>query len=121
MTLPPRVMRPRVGSMTAPRHLRRVVLPEPLGPMSPTTSPGATDMFTSVRASTAVSPAPYRLLKPSIWTPTPASMSAADRRRRIDLERRTNRKGAGDQAYEHHDHEAAHSVSRFEQDISGKR
>ena len=51
-------MRPALGSMTAPRHLSSVLLPEPEGPISPTTSPGATVMFTSLSASTAVSPAP---------------------------------------------------------------
>ena len=44
--------------MTAPRHLSRVLLPEPDGPIRPTTSPGATVMFTSFSASTAVSPSP---------------------------------------------------------------
>ena len=51
-------MRPPLGSITAPRHLSSVLLPEPEGPMSPTTSPGATAMSTPLRASTAVSPAP---------------------------------------------------------------
>jgi hypothetical protein len=33
------VMRPAVGSITAPRHLSSVLLPEPLGPISPTPRP----------------------------------------------------------------------------------
>ncbi|OQB99091.1 MAG: hypothetical protein BWX79_03232 [Alphaproteobacteria bacterium ADurb.Bin100] len=51
-------MRPALGSMMAPRHLSSVLLPEPEGPISPTTSPGATVMLTFLSASTAVSPAP---------------------------------------------------------------
>ncbi len=35
MISPPRVMRPAVGSITAPRHLSRVLLPEPEGPIRP--------------------------------------------------------------------------------------
>ena len=51
-------MRPDVGSITAPRHFSSVLLPEPLGPISPTTSPGWTIMSTPFSASTAASPAP---------------------------------------------------------------
>ncbi len=51
-------MRPAVGSITAPRHFSKVLLPEPEGPIKPTTSPGATTMLTSFSASTAVSPSP---------------------------------------------------------------
>ncbi len=55
--------------MIAPRHLSRVLLPEPDGPTRPTTSPGLTCMFTCFRASTAVSPLPYTLRRPSIRMP----------------------------------------------------
>jgi hypothetical protein len=48
----------RAGSITAPRHLSRVLLPEPEGPMSPTTSPGAMLISTPLSASTAVGPLP---------------------------------------------------------------
>jgi hypothetical protein len=51
-------MRPAVGSITAPRHFSSVLLPEPDGPIRPTTSPGATCMLTPLSASTAVSPLP---------------------------------------------------------------
>ena len=44
------VMRPSLGSITAPRHLSSVLLPEPEGPTNPTTSPGATCIFTSFNA-----------------------------------------------------------------------
>ena len=42
----------------APRHFSKVLLPDPLGPISPTTSPGATLMLTSFSASTAAAPTP---------------------------------------------------------------
>jgi hypothetical protein len=58
MVSPPSTIRPPLGSMTAPRHFSSVLLPEPDGPIRPTTSPGATVMFTSFSASTAVSPSP---------------------------------------------------------------
>src|SRR5579864_6100113 len=41
-----------------PTTLSRVVLPEPLGPSRPTTSPGKTDIETSTSASTRVMPSP---------------------------------------------------------------
>src|SRR4030065_1751245 len=121
MTSPSRVMQPCAGSITAPRHLSRVVLPEPLGPMRPTTSPGATLMLTSLSASTAVAPSPYRLLRPSMWMPMSLFISTSNCRRRIDLARRASRQGAGEGATHHHDDKAAQRVSRFEQDISREK
>src|SRR3970282_437630 len=44
---------PELGRTRVQRHLRVVVFPAPLGPRSPTTSPGATEKLTS---STAVTP-----------------------------------------------------------------
>ena len=58
MSSSPSVMRPAVGSITAPSDFSSVLLPEPEGPIRPTTSPGATSMFTFLSASTAVSPLP---------------------------------------------------------------
>jgi hypothetical protein len=55
----PRVMRPPRGvDDRTEATSASVLLPEPEGPISPTTSPGATSMLTPLSASTAVSPLP---------------------------------------------------------------
>jgi hypothetical protein len=47
-----------VGSITAPRHLSSVLLPEPEGPISPPPRRAPPTMLTPFSASTAVSPLP---------------------------------------------------------------
>src|SRR5215469_6700348 len=50
---PSRVIRPELGGWKPQRILSKVDLPAPLSPMSPSTSPRASRMFTSVKAVTA--------------------------------------------------------------------
>src|SRR5690606_21902962 len=83
--------------MTAPRALSKVLFPEPDGPIKPTTSPGATRILTSLRASTAVEPLPYRLQIFSISIPPP--ISATDRLGGVDLQRHPDRDDAGERTY----------------------
>src|SRR3990172_8186238 len=112
-------MRPEVGSITAPRLFRSVDLPEPDGPMRPTTSPGATVMSTPFKASTAVSPEPYRFFSPSTFMPL-SVMSSSDRLGRVDLERRLDGDETGERAYEDHGEESGDGVARHQQDVLGK-
>src|SRR5580658_1602387 len=50
MSVPPKWTRPRVGGWRPVITLNSVVLPAPLGPMSPCTLPASTDTSTSFRA-----------------------------------------------------------------------
>src|SRR3990167_7889896 len=112
-------MRPALGSITAPRHLSRVLLPEPDGPISPTTSPGATAIFTSLSASTAVSPWPYRLRRPSMRMPFPA-MSTSYRFGRIDAQRSPDGDCAGQHANHQNGRQAGERVLRNQQHVFGE-
>src|SRR5690606_36026014 len=110
----PRVIRPPVGSMTAPRALSRVLLPEPEGPTRPTTSPGATCILTSFSASTAVSPLPYRFLTPSMRIP-PLLILTTNRHGGVDLECHTDGDDTGERADDDHGNEPDHRVFGQEQ------
>src|SRR5574340_961943 len=98
-------LRPEVGSITAPRHLSSVLLPEPDGPIRPTTSPGATCRLTSFNARTAVSPVPKRLARRSMRMPF-APIFLPDRFGRIDPQRHADRDDAGQHADRQHGEQA---------------
>src|SRR3954467_13559357 len=53
---------PSLGVSSPPARLSSVDLPEPLGPITATSSPGATVRLTWCSACTAVSPVPWRRL-----------------------------------------------------------
>ena len=57
----PIVTSPVVASSSVPAIVSSVLLPDPLGPMMATNSPGSTMRSTSIRASTRVGPSPYDL------------------------------------------------------------
>src|SRR5690606_1364064 len=107
MVSSPIVIRPDVGSITAPRHLSRVLLPDPEGPIRPTTSPGATYMSTPRSAWTAVSPSPEVLTRFSMRMP-----SATDRLRRVHPKRGADGEQACDRTDHHHRHETPQRVAR---------
>src|SRR5258708_29936609 len=52
---------PRLGSSRVPAMVSRVLLPEPLGPMTATISPRSTDRLTACSAFTEALPSPYDL------------------------------------------------------------
>src|ERR1700693_6323719 len=62
------VTRPLVGSTMPAMDVNNVVFPEPLGPMTATSSPLRATRFASHSAVTAVRPLPYTLLRFSIRT-----------------------------------------------------
>src|SRR5665647_1275218 len=88
-----------------------VVLPEPLGPISPTTWPGKTCKSMSRSASTRAAPSPKCLERCSTRTTACLSVSAIvlPRRRqrfgRVDLEREPNAERAGGKTDHHRDDE----------------
>src|SRR5690242_16662392 len=101
-------MRPLLGSRMHPMQLSSVVLPEPLGPRSATTSPGYTSRLTSRSASTRVCPSPKCLDTCSTCTrgdrPSLAAMASPRQRSRgIDLYGEPHAETARRQA--HHDHD----------------
>ena len=57
-TRPSTTTRPRVGGSISDRARRRVVFPDPLGPIRATSSPASTAIETSFSATTSVSPRP---------------------------------------------------------------
>ena len=59
--MPPTRTRPALGASSAPARCSRVDLPQPDGPITATSSPGATDIVTWRSAKTSVSPCPYDL------------------------------------------------------------
>src|SRR3972149_11061958 len=65
ISVPPPHTLPRVGLSRAPAMVRRVVLPDPDGPITSTTSPPYAWRLTSCRAVTALSPEPNILLTSS--------------------------------------------------------
>src|SRR5690606_6409440 len=71
---PNRRTAPASGSTSRRMHLMSVVLPAPLGPSSPTISPGCTENDTSSTATSALPPEPYVLRMPS--TSSAASTTA---------------------------------------------
>ena len=73
MSRPARAMRPRAGCTKPPMASMHVVLPAPLGPISPTTSRSSTAMSTS---ATAVTP-PYTTVNPRTSSSGPGSWRAA--------------------------------------------
>src|SRR5271165_6098373 len=83
---------PASGRIVPAMRLRRVVLPEPFGPMRPSTSPGETEIDISL---TATSP-PNALVRPSA-SRSAAIASASLARRRQDL-RPSRLDRAGDSA-----------------------
>src|SRR5277367_5648618 len=89
-------MAPASGRITPAIIFRSVVLPEPLGPISPNTSPGDTDNETPL---TAVRP-PNALVKPSTCS-SAAIASAFVVRARRDFDPNVL-DGAGDPAREDH-------------------
>src|SRR5215470_11664119 len=58
---PPTRTFPRLGSSKVPAMVSRVLLPEPLGPITATSSPWPTDRLTSCSAFTKALPSPYDL------------------------------------------------------------
>src|SRR5216684_1335951 len=58
---PPTRTCPLLGSSRVPAMVSRVLLPEPLGPMTATISPWPTDRLTSCSAFTDALPSPYDL------------------------------------------------------------
>src|SRR5260370_30895560 len=58
---PPTRTCPLLGSSRVPAMVSRVLLPEPLGPMTATISPWSTDRLTSCSAFTEALPSPYDL------------------------------------------------------------
>src|SRR5258708_36680654 len=58
---PPTRTSPRLGSSRVPAMVSRVLLPEPLGPMTATISPRSTDRLTACSAFTEALPSPYDL------------------------------------------------------------
>ena len=56
---PPTNTSPLVGSSRLPAIVNSVLLPDPLGPMTATSSPASTDSSTSRNARTSVGPSPY--------------------------------------------------------------
>src|SRR3954453_21880060 len=59
MSVPPTTTRPVLVVSSPPTTLRSVDLPDPLGPMTATSSPGRTVSDTSSRATTDPSPCPW--------------------------------------------------------------
>src|SRR5665647_433338 len=92
-------------------QLRSVVLPEPLGPMRPTTWPGLTSMLMSTRALTRAIPAPKYFERRSTRTMAGLTGSAIvlprtrKRFRRVYLEREPDTQRAGGKADHHRNDE----------------
>src|SRR4030067_2546710 len=84
MSLPFTAIAPALGSRIRLMHRSNVVLPEPLGPISATSSPACTSRSTSWSAVTASSPLPNTL--PSPLTES-AAISAPERERRRRAQR----------------------------------
>src|SRR5665647_757339 len=88
-----------------------VVLPEPLGPISPTTWPGKTSKLMSISASTRALPCPKCLDRCSTRTTGCRLVSAMllprtrQRFGRVDLERQPNAQRAGGKTDHHRDDE----------------
>ena len=61
---PSMTMEPEVGRSMVDTQLRRVVLPDPEGPITPTNSPASRDRDTPSRARVTAPPFPYTRLRP---------------------------------------------------------
>ena len=102
--------------------LMNVDLPDPLGPTSPTISPGKTEIETSRKASTRVSPSPKCLL--IFLSSTSASLFetlstlAAERFGRIDRQSKANAKAAGDEANHQNDCRQYNPIFGLENDAA---
>src|SRR5664279_230511 len=119
-------MRPLLGSRMQAMQCSSVVLPEPLGPIKPTTWPGKTSILISRRASTRAVPCPNVLDRCSTRTTAcleGAAMMLPRRRQRfggVDLERQPDAECTGGKT--DHDGNAKHDcdICRIQYEPSRK-